>query len=292
MIKKWHIYFVCIFAVILVSLFFVLDAFTTSTSKSTQTIITTEQTESYKYFPTITATPESNNKISQSFGANDGYKCYQNAMTLLDKEQYYTYNYMTVASALSNVQKINGMRYFNDKQFYSQIYAYSTSVFGQVWFEEISSENSTSYTIKKTNSLDQDYNYNLNDAKINVYSRDEMLNYCGDRLKIFNFEPSEQVLQKLSFDYSSNLSYYIINISYLPSDVPPSYIYLIKQQAGASKIEYKSLNIKFYVSKTTGKFEKFEQIENYDMTVGIKVNVKYSFFGQLKYYNGSYIINK
>ena len=124
--------------------------------------------------------------------------------------------------------------------------------------------------------------YNIDGITPVSYSREQIANMGGGKLDIFLLTPKKGVDKLAKFDRDSSKLYYIISFVLNVDKLPDSYITSIKNESGASSVSYKSVRLTYYISKTTGNIEKFEQDEIYSMTIGISLDITYKFVGQLK----------
>lgn len=300
MIKTWHKWFVIVFAVIFVSIFFVFDAlfFNAKTDANFSAPIVAEEeivTEKDTNPPTedVTDTNNNNNQNSQQpqtiKNYNNGYECLNDAIDRLSKEKYYVYSYASAGTSLGNTQNTKGTKYYNGNTYRAEHFAYSDSVFGRNWYERTISDDCQTYSFTKTYSLDKNLNYNLQDASHKTYQKEEVpCNYSQDKLLTLPIIPIKGIDIISKFDNYSNAKFYIVTVVFNINKLPEKYIASLKKVTGASSIQYSSLKFEYYISKTTGKIEKFIQTEKYEMTVKVKLDVTYVLNGHIKYYDSAY----
>lgn len=299
MIKTWHKWFICISAVLFVSVYFVFDAvfFNANSNVELSNPIVAEE----EFQEVIDLNQPSENDPNLSEGETtpppveniknyvNGYECLNDAIGRLLSEKYYVYSYSSAGTALGNTQNTKGVKYYNGNTYRAEHYAFSNSSFGQNWYERTVSDDCQTYNFAKTYDVDKNFNYNLETVEHYSYQKEEVsTNLSYDKLLTLPFFPVKGIDKLAKFDRTSNSNYYIIRIVFDINKIPDYYVKSMKKITGASNITYNSLNFEYYVSKTTGKIEKFCQMEKYEMTVGIKLNVSYILNGSIKYYNTAY----
>lgn len=304
MIKTWHKWFIITFAVMFVSIFFVFDAlfFNAKTDANFFVPIVPEEeivTKEDANPPTEdVADPNNNNNNNNNQNSQqaqtiknytNGYECLNDAIDRLLKERYYVYSYASAGTSLGNTQNTKGTKYFNGNTYRAEHFAYSDSAFGRNWYERTISDDCQTYSFIRTYSLDKNLNYNLQNASHKTYQKEEVpCNYSQDKLLTLPIIPIKGTDILSKFDRDSNAKFYIITVVFNVNKLPENFIASLKKITGASSIQYTSLKSEYYISKTTGKIEKFIQTEKYEMTVGIKLDVTYVLKGHIKYYDSPY----
>lgn len=301
MIKNWHKWFVCIFAVIFVSVFFVFDAMFVNAGKNVYVpppIIADDEPDVTPSEPEDkpTPTPDDKDDDQQDQEINlpsyvNGFTCFNDALERTLKLKYYVWDYASSAVSMGVLQTVKGKKYFNGEKFASEVYAYCESSLGQRWYERITSENGQSYKYVKTENINSNLQYDLNGASEEIMRREKIENDWFDRISMFTITPRKGVDKQAKFDRDTDKKYYIASFVINIGKIPERQINSIKKSSGASSVEYQNLIVTYYISKTTGLIEKLEQEEKYKMQIGISLTVDFKYAGRLKAYNNPYTIN-
>ena len=289
MIKNWHKWFICIFATVFVSVFFMYDAI--FINGSTGEVIVTPPViadDDNKKDDTPTTPTESDKKDDEKKDDSlptytNGFVCLNDAMQKFNSCGKYTMSFASSANSFGVVQNIKGTRILNENSLYVETFAFCESSLGQTWYERITTNDNQSIEYIKTKNVDKKFNYNLNGTKPKVYTNEEFTNAFGKKLEAFSLIPQKGIDKLTKFDRATNKKYYVATFTINISKLPKSQIEIMLRESGANSIQYKSISITYYISKTTGNIEKVEQSEIYNMDLGINVSINYKYVAQIKY---------
>ena len=298
MIKNWHKWFVCIFAVLFVSVFFVFDSiffYKGSDSKINSPIIADEDIieEDINKQPTKEDSDNQDDneylKPSQTIpNYTNGYECLNDALAKLDDQKYYTCAFKTTYKTTNIIdfnQTIEGTKYFNDVAFASDIYIHCNSSLGKTNYERIITEDRQKFVAYFAN-MDSKFNYDINTASIVEYDTESFPIKFPERLLPIVIRPQKGIDKLTKFDKYSNKSYYLLTFSLNISKIPDSFFAMMKKNIGASSVDYKSYQITFYISKQTGLIDKLTQTELFYTSVSVlEPKVKGTTTSKFAYYN-------
>ena len=281
MIKNWHKWFVCIFAVLFVSVFFVFYSiffYKGSDSKINSPIIADEDIieEDINKQPTKEDSDNQDDneylKPSQTIpNYTNGYECLNDALAKLDDQKYYTCAFKTTYKTTNIIdfnQTIEGTKYFNDVAFASDIYIHCNSSLGKTNYERIITEDRQKFVAYFAN-MDSKFNYDINTASIVEYDTESFPIKFPERLLPIVIRPQKGIDKLTKFDKYSNKSYYLLTFSLNISKIPDSFFAMMKKNIGASSVDYKSYQITFYISKQTGLIDKLTQTELFYTSVSV-----------------------
>ena len=289
MIKTWHKWFVCIFATVFVSVFFMYDAIFINGSTSdiivTPPVIADDENKDYNTSTTPTEPDiKDDEKKDETIPTyTNGFACLYDSLQRFNSCKNYNMVFSSSANSFGVIQNIKGSRILNDNSLYLETFAFCESSLGQTWYERITTNDNQNVEYIKTKNVDKNFNYNLNGAKPKIYTREEFTNTFGKKLEAFSLIPQKGIDKLTKFDRATNKKYYVATFTINISKLPKSQIEIMLKESGANSIRYKSISITYYISKTTGNIEKVEQSEIYNMDLGINVSINYKFVGQIKY---------
>lgn len=287
MIKTWHKWFICIFSVLFVSVFFMFDAMFIYGSKNLS--VDTPTIDAEEEIPPVFAPIEVDDDKSQEEekpvevipAYTNGYKCLNDAIDRFNNSNRYTYQFASSANSMGIIQNLKGSKQLSGNSFYGETFAFCDSSLGQTWYERITSNDGQTYEYIKTKNVNSNFEYNLDGAFPQTFSRQQLADMGSDKLEVFSLIPQKGIDRQAKFDRDSNSKYYIVSFVFDINKLPESYTNSIKNEAGASSVEFKSLKITYYISKTTGHIEKFEQEDIYNITIGITVGITFKYVGKL-----------
>lgn len=289
MIKNWHKWFICIFAAVFISIFFVYDAvFFNAGADDLEVVpppIVIEDEELGEDNSSI-VTPdesESDEKLQENIPSYiNGYTCLNDAFERFDNCTKYTLSFASSGTSLGIVQNIKGVNKLDGTNRTVETYAFCESSLGQTWYERVTTTDHETFELIKTKNVDKNFNYNLDGATYTTYNKEEMLKNYRNRVQIFSLRPQQGIDKLVQFDRDSDKKYYIAKFVLNIDKLQESHINTIKRETGAKSVDYKSISITYYISKTTGTIEQMEQEEFYEMDVGIDLDIKYKYVCYLK----------
>lgn len=281
MIKTWHKWFVCIFAIFFVSIFFVFDAvffYKGSNSNINTPIIADEDIideDNNKQPPKEDDNKQEGKEDSEPSQTipnyTNGFECLNDALTKLDAKKYYTCSFKTTyktTNIIDFTQTIEGTKYFNDVAFASDIYIHCNSSLGKTNYERIITEDRKNF-VAYFADMDSKFNYDINTASKVEYDTESFPIKFPERLLPIVLRPQKGIDKLTKFDKYSNKSYYLLTFSLNISKMPDSFFAMMKKNIGASSVEYKSYQITFYISKQTGLIDKLTQAEIFYASVSV-----------------------
>lgn len=282
MIKTWHKWFVCLFAIFFVSIFFVFDAtfFYKGNNNSTPPIIADDDLIIDEDNDKTTTAPKDDSENDDSEkqepsqnipNYSNGYDCLIDALARLDAQKYFTCKFKTTYTTTNIIdftQTIEGTKYFNDIAFASDIYIHCNSSLGKTNYERILTEDRQSF-VAYFADMDSKFNYDINSASKVEYDTKSFPIKFPERLLPIVLRPQKGIDKLTKFDKYSNNSYYILSFSLNLSNIPDSFFAMMKKNMGASSVDYKYYKLNFYISKKTGYIYKLEQSELFDTTISI-----------------------
>lgn len=294
MIKKWHKWFVCIFAVFFVSIFFVFDAmfFYKGSNSNIPPIIADDDIisddEPIKDDDNKKDNPTDPKPSESIFNYTNGYQCLNDTLTRLDSQRYYKSEFKTSYSTTNIIdftQTIEGTKYFNDTAFTSDIYVHCNSSLGKTNYERIITEDRQNFVAYFV-GMDSDFNYDMADAYKVEYDLESFLNKFPERLLPFVLTPKQGKDKLVKYDRDTNKTYYIVSFSFNLNGIPDSFYEMMKKNMGASSVDYKSFQMTFYISKKTGLIEKLSQTEVFSASINILTpQVRATTLTKITYYN-------
>lgn len=300
MIKNWQKWFVCIFAVLFISVFFVYDAmFMNQSSGTTIPPIIAEEdgTDPTPDAPTIeikpTETPnspseEKKDEVIPSY--NNGYTCVNDALARLNNEKYKAWSFYSEGSSMGQVQKIQGTRYFNGNSFVSEVICSTDSSLGQNWYERIvSTDMSYFHIFKKAYGTGEKITNNIDGVTPRTLNYDGLMDKSVTSLATIMLIPTKGVDKLVKFDRNSSPNYYTVKFVFNMDKLLPDLQRETKKAMGASSLTYKSVEVEYQISKKTGHITKYMQHEIYDAVVyGISLQVDYISYSQLSVIGAPY----
>lgn len=287
MIKTWHKWFVCIFAVIFISVYLMFDAMFISGSKGVSVDAPTIDAEeeippAFGPIEIEDDKPQEEEKPVEVIPSyTNGYKCLNDAIDRFYSSNRYTYQFASTANSMGIIQNVKGSKQLSNSAFYGETFAFCDSSLGQTWYERITSSDCQTYEYIKTKNVNSNFEYNLDGVSPQTYSKQQLADMGSGKLEVFSIIPKKGVDRQAKFDRDSNSKYYIVSFVCDINKLPENYTGSIKNEAGASSVEFKSLKITYYISKTTGQIEKFEQEDIYNITIGITIGVTFKYVGKL-----------
>lgn len=294
MIKTWQKWFVCIFAVLFVSVFFVYDAIFINQGSSTTIppIIaegddetTTPDTPIIEIEPSDTPNDTTDDDKQEEVipTYSNGYKCVSDALTRLNNEKYKVWSSYSEGGALGQIQKIKSMRYYNGDSFVSECFCSTDSSLGQNWYERIVSNDMTYFHIfKKDYGTGDTVTNSIEGVNARTLNYDGLMDKSVNSLSTVPITPVKGVDKLVKFDRSSNENYYIVKFVFNMDTLSEGLQRDTKKAMGASSLTYKSVEVEYQISKTTGQIVKYMQHEVYDAVVyGISLQVDYICYSQL-----------
>lgn len=285
MIKNWQKWFICIFAVAFVSIYLVFDAmFLAKDNVELPPPIIAEEEEPLP--PEINGDAEPDEPINEPTTPiptyTNGYVCLEDALNRFYQSTNYVWRFASSANSLGIIQNLQGVKQLSGNKYFAETRAYCDSTLGQRWYEQITSSDLQNYNYIKTSNINSNLEYNIDGITPTAYTKQQIIDMGGGKLDIFSLTPKKGVDKLAKFDRDSSKLYYIISFVLNVNKLPDSFIDSIKNESGASSVSYKSIRLIYYISKTTGNIEKFEQDEIYTMTMGISLDITYKFVAQLK----------
>lgn len=294
MIKTWHKWFVCIFAAVFVSIFFMYDAIfinaSSGSSVVTPPIIIADDNIDDDKPDTPTPKPdddtkEDDNKEEVTIPTyTNAFVCLNDALARFNNAQNYTASFASSANSFGVVQNIKGNRKKANNDFYLETFAFCDSSFGQTWYERVTSaDGNKNFEYIKTKNVDSSFKYDLDEATATNYTAEEFVQKFGKKAEMFTLIPQKGIDKASKFDRDTNKHYYIATFTFNIAKLPKFHIETMLKEGNAKSINYSSLKITYFISKKTGQIEKVEQDEIYKIDVGINASVNYKYVAQIKY---------
>lgn len=301
MLKTWHKWFVCLFAMLFVSVFFMVDArfFSNSSVSSESEILEDlehEMDNEQIVVPPSTDSSENNNQstVEKIPNYKNAYTCLSDAYARFDNSKYYSYISVMQGTSMGFTQSVKNYNYYSDGLFSTEAFAYSDVSLGSSFYERTTAYDKENITRIKTPNVYRDNNnpkgfgYKLSNFEFNyVVPYEEQIEEMLQRK--FNpilFRAQKGRDKQIKFDRTTSEKYYIISIKFDLSVLTDLYLKQIAEGSGATKINHKSITADFYVSKTTGQIMKYTSSEEYEMHAkGFILDVTYCTSIILTYYN-------
>ena len=192
MIKDWHKWFVCIFATVFISIFFMYDAI--FINGSTGEVIVTppviaDDDNKKDDTPTTPTEPSTKDDEKEEYTLptySNGFECLNDALQRFNACENYTMSYASSANSFGVVQNIKGTRILKDNSLYIETFAFCDSSLGQTWYERITTQDNQNIEYLKTKNVDRKFNYNLNGVQPKTYTNEEFSQKSVKNLKPFH----------------------------------------------------------------------------------------------------------
>ena len=214
---------------------------------------------------------EENETKPKTYTSSQGFLCFKDATELLKTCKGFEIQAKTTGVAVGETQWVDETIIMSNNYYLKTDTAYTTMPsMGKTYFRYFySNDGGQNIEYKKTDKLNDDKSPNWSGGiEQDTLNRETVNNYDGYALKPFAIEPTSKK-ELVSFD-RSNKNFYIIK--FVINDIPTDYIENIKREGDLNWININSVNLTYYIEKSTLYIRKVEKSEVYNSQKIISFN--------------------